>query len=257
MADGSRAVGEFCWINIMTPEPAGARAFFEAVLGWTFFVMPEVGHGIRVGGRDFGGLFDLNGPGTPPDLAPTMGVMVKVASADATAARVESLGGTLCLPPFDIGDKGRMAVCTAPDGARFDLWESRGSAGTAVDRSLPGAPSWFEALTTDVARASAFYAELFGWTPEVMPMPGFDYTSFKLGDLYTGGMMAITPEMPGLTPVWATYFTVTDPDETAKVAAERGGVVHVAPRDIPTIGRFCGITSPQGVPFYAIRYLPR
>jgi hypothetical protein len=28
----------------------------------------------------------------------------------------------------------------------------------------------------------------------------------------------------------------------------------VPPRDIPGVGRFCGIVSPQGVVFYAIKY---
>ena len=38
-------------------------------------------------------------------------------------------------------------------------------------------------MTTDVDRATKFYSELFGWTPEAMPMPGFDYTTFKRGDV--------------------------------------------------------------------------
>jgi hypothetical protein len=28
----------------------------------------------------------------------------------------------------------------------------------------------------------------------------------------------------------------------------------VPPRDIPDVGRFCGLASPQGVTFYAITY---
>ncbi len=40
-------------------------------------------------------------------------------------------------------------------------------------------------------------------------------------------------------------------------AGELGGTLFVPPMDIPGIGRFCGILSPQGVRFYAIKYLPR
>ena len=35
----TRRPGEFCWINMLTSNPAGARAFFGELLGWTFFEM--------------------------------------------------------------------------------------------------------------------------------------------------------------------------------------------------------------------------
>ena len=59
--------------------------------------------------------------------------------------------------------------------------------GTLVDAALHGAPSWFETLTTDVGRATAFYSGLFGWTPEIKPMPGYDYTRFTLGGASVAG----------------------------------------------------------------------
>src|SRR5437763_12807982 len=103
MATGIRKTGEFCWINIVTPKPAEAMEFFAAVLGWTYFEMPGIGHGIRVGGRDIGGLFDLHGPSTPPGLPPYIGVMVKVDNADAACETVAALGGT-AKPAFDVGE---------------------------------------------------------------------------------------------------------------------------------------------------------
>jgi predicted enzyme related to lactoylglutathione lyase len=51
------------------------------------------------------------------------------------------------------------------------------------------------------------------------------------------------------------YYTVTDADETARLAVRLGASMCVPVRDIPDVGRFCGITSPQGVMFYAISYL--
>src|SRR5262249_28111393 len=115
MSTAHRKAGEFCWINMLTPRPAEAREFFAAVLGWTHFEMPGIGHGVRVGGRDIGGLFDLHGPNTPPGLLPVIGVMVKVDSTDAACAKVAALGGT-ARPAFDVGPQGRMAVCFDPNG---------------------------------------------------------------------------------------------------------------------------------------------
>src|SRR4029079_12308132 len=93
MATGTRKTGEFCWINMLTPQPAEARAFFSELLGWTYVEMPGMGHRVQVGGRDIGGLFDLAHPNTPKGTPPLIGVMVKVASADATCEKARELGG--------------------------------------------------------------------------------------------------------------------------------------------------------------------
>jgi predicted enzyme related to lactoylglutathione lyase len=254
MATRTRRNGEFCWINILSPDTARAREFFGALLGWTFGEIPGMGHTIMVGGSRIGGIFDVVDPrGGPPHPA-GIGVMVKVENADATGAKIKTLGGK-AQPAFDIADQGRMAVCHDPNGAQFDLWQAKKSAGTDVDGAVHGASSWFELATGDATGATAFYSELFGWTPTVTSMGAFDYTSFSQGTDQVAGMMPILPEMGPMPPHWAVYFTVSDPDAVARRAAELGGSVCVPPADIPQVGRFCGIVSPQGVMFYAIRYL--
>ena len=128
------------------------------------------------------------------------------------------------------------------------------SPGTDVDPMLHGAPSWFETLTTDVGRATKFYADVFGWTPEAKPMPGFDYTTFKLDGQFVAGLMPVLPHMGDVKPHWGTYFTVDDADKAVRVATDLGATICVPATDIPDVGRFAGITSPQGVMFYVIKY---
>jgi predicted enzyme related to lactoylglutathione lyase len=254
MTTGARKVGEFCWFNMLTPHPAEARAFFDELLGWTYEEIPGVGHVVQVGGRNVGGLFDLDGPRTPAGTPPLIGVMVKVESADATGAKVASLGGR-AKPAFDVMDQGRMAVLTDPNGAEFDVWEPKKSQGADVDPRRHGAPSWFECRATDAARASTFYSDLFGWSAEVTRLPhGPEYTTFKLDDAEVAGMRSITPQMEGLRPGWATYFTVDDADATSRHAVELGAKIVFPMRDVPGVGRFCGVESPQGVPFCVIEY---
>jgi predicted enzyme related to lactoylglutathione lyase len=202
MTTGTRQPGEFCWINLLTPLPTEAREFFGKLLSWTYVELPGMGHIVKVGGRDIGDLFDLVGPNTPKGTPPLIGVMVKVQSADATCKTVTSLGGKT-KPAFDIMDQGRMAACTDPNGAEFDLWE---------------------------------------------PKKG-------LGTEYVAGMLRITPEMGKMPPQWATYFTVKDADETAREAAKLGAKLGMTMKDVPGVGRFCGITSPQGGTFYVIQYM--
>jgi predicted enzyme related to lactoylglutathione lyase len=253
MPKGTRKTGEFCWFNMLTPQPAAARAFFGRLLGWTYAEIPGIGHRAQVGGRNVGGVFDLAGPNTPPGTPPCIGVMVKVESADAAAAKVKSLGGK-AKPAFDIMDQGRMAECLDPNGAEFDVWEPKASHGTEVDSTLHGAPSWCEALTTDVALATTFYSNLFGWTPEVMRTTGLNYTVFKHGTESVAGMLEITPQMGNIPPHWAVYFTVKSADETVREALDLGAKICMTMKEAPGVGRFCGFTSPQGVPFNVIEY---
>jgi predicted enzyme related to lactoylglutathione lyase len=147
-----------------------------------------------------------------------------------------------------------MAVCRDPNGAEFDIWESKKGQGTDVDTSLHGAPSWFENLASDVARGIRFYSQVFGWNAAAKPMPGFEYTTFERGGGLVAGMMPILPEMGSLRPFWDVYFTVKDVVETARLAVELGGTLTVPVQEVPGVGRFCGVTSPQGVNFSAITY---
>src|SRR5579864_2077429 len=250
---GTRRAGEFCWINMLTPQPAEARGFFAKLLGWTFVEMPGMGHRARVGGREIGALFDLEAPSTPQGTTPHIGGLVKVDSADALCEKVISLGGK-AMPAFDIGDQGRLAACTDPNGARFVVWELKEFLGTDADSSHHGAPSWFVTMTTNVDRAAKFYSGLFGWTPEVMATPGLEYKTFMRGTECVAGIMQITPLMQPMQPHWATFFTVRDADETAREAVKLGAKVCAPVQEIPGRGRFCGITSPLGVPFYVIKY---
>ncbi len=118
----------------------------------------------------------------------------------------------------------------------------------------PGMFSWCELLTTDVEAAQAFYAKLFGWTLEKMPIPGMTYTLVKVEGQEIGGMMKLPAEAAGAPPHWAVYVSVDDVDEVARRAVEAGGKVLVPPRDIPMVARFCVIQDPQGAVISAIKY---
>ena len=254
MGTGVRKAGEFCWINVLTPNPAESKAWFSKVLGWTYADLGGMGDMIKVDGHQIGGLFDLESPQTPPGTPPLIGVMVKTDDADATSAKANSLGGS-AKPAFDIMESGRMAEIKDPSGAQIDVWQSKKNDGTDADKSKHGAPSWYENYATDATKATKFYCDLFGWTSEVMPMPGMEYIVFSFDGVQIAGMMGASPQTAGMPNVWATYFTVDDIDKTAALAAELGGTLFVPPMDIPNVGRFAGITSPQGVKFFAMTYL--
>ena len=253
MPTGERRAGEFCWINVLTPDPAAAQEFFRAVLGWEYVAIPGMGHRVQVDGHDVGGMWDLASPNTPPGTPPGIGVMVRVDDADAMSARATELGGK-GKPGFDIPPQGRMAEIVDPNGAMIDIWQGHASPGMTADPMRHGVPSWFETLTTDTGRAREFYESLFGWTAAADSVPGFNYTTFHLGDTPVGGMMQITPEMGSFPPHWGVYCTVEDVDASAAKITELGGTITLPLMDVPGVGRMVGFSSPQGVMLYAITY---
>jgi hypothetical protein len=117
-----------------------------------------------------------------------------------------------------------------------------------------GAFGWFELMTTDVDAAKKFYADLFTWTTEDMPMEDMDYTVIKVEGDQVAGMMPLPTDSGEMPPTWGIYITVNDVDATINKAKELGGKILVEPRDIPDVGRFCVIQDPQGAWFAAITY---
>jgi hypothetical protein len=122
-----------------------------------------------------------------------------------------------------------------------------------MDENLKhGAFSWNELTAKDTKGALEFYTKLFGWSTEVMHMPGMDYTIIKTNGRAIGGVLAAPPEAPiG----WTPYVTVDDIDETVKLAQSMGAAVCVPPTDIPDVGRFAVMKDPQGAVVAAISYL--
>ena len=240
----ARIAGEFCWINLLTPTVEDAKAFYAAVLGWTYGEIPGMGWSILADGNAVGGLFDAR------EHAPQLGVMVKVDSTDSTVAKVRAAGGQ-AMDPFDIGPNGRMSVCHDPNGAQVDLWQPLGKPGMEVDSRTPGAPTWFENETTDPARAAEFYKSVFGWTTEAMP---HDYTVFQLGERNVGGMQKLGAGSASEKAHWATYVTVTDAARAVAETTRLGGAVRRGVYDVEEVGQCAALTSPQGVPFAVIEY---
>ncbi|MEP6548746.1 MAG: VOC family protein [Gammaproteobacteria bacterium] len=110
---------------------------------------------------------------------------------------------------------------------------------------------WCELMTTDVAAAKAFYADVVGWNTQDVPMPGMTYTLLRVGDAQIAGLMALPKEAcdAGMNPRWLGYIGVVDAAAAADKVQRLGGNILGPPVDIPGVGRFAMVTDPQGAPF--------
>ncbi|MFL5347948.1 MAG: VOC family protein [Hyalangium sp.] len=93
---------------------------------------------------------------------------------------------------------------------------------------------WRELMTTDAAKARAFYGALFGWTfDEIDTGVRSKYSLIHHGGKQLGGLF----EHHGPSQ-WVSYVSVADVDAVARMAVELGGKVPRGSEDIPNVGRF-------------------
>lgn len=238
------------WVDMGSPDPAKSAEFYGALFGWTSEEgPPEVG-GYRVcllDGSSVAGLGPQQNPGPPVWMT-----YVNVTDVDEIAKRVADGGGRELMAPMDVMDMGRMAVFADPTGAAFSVWQAKVYAG-AGRVNEPGAYSWSELVTTDLVAATAFYTDVFGWTPETHAGAGpGGYTEWKLGGRPVAGMMAKPPMMPAEVPShWMVYFGVADADVAVARVTELGGRLIMGPMDIEP-GRFAVVSDPAGATFSVI-----
>ncbi len=116
---------------------------------------------------------------------------------------------------------------------------------------------WRDLMTDDVDKAREFYTEVIGWTTEVMDVGTGPYTVFKIGDRPVAGLMDKASSSPDAPIAWTSYVTVDDVDACVAKVADAGGVVIVAPMDIPTVGRMAVIQDPTGGCVGIITYADR
>jgi predicted enzyme related to lactoylglutathione lyase len=110
----------------------------------------------------------------------------------------------------------------------------------------PGRFAWYELMTTDLAAAKAFYADVVGWGALDASTPGLVYTLFTAGEMPVSGLMDLPMEARkmGATPRWMGYVGVNDVDADADRIKRLGGAVYVPPTD-SNIGRISVVADPQ------------
>ncbi|MGW4893364.1 VOC family protein [Kitasatospora sp. NPDC004240] len=114
------APGALGWVELLTRDAEGAKAFYPAVLGWT--VNPSDSYtqwGLE--GLDFGGMMTMDDR-FPPQVPPHWLPYFSVADVDVTAFRAGNLGADVMMPPTDVPGGPRIAVLRDPQGAAFGVY---------------------------------------------------------------------------------------------------------------------------------------
>jgi predicted enzyme related to lactoylglutathione lyase len=176
---------------------------------------------------------------------------VFVDDTNVAAEKAKSLGAKIAMGPMQVGP-GIMAIVEDPEGGHLALWATQNPLGPFL-WDEPGALCWNEFVAADVDALTRFYAALFGWKTEKLPVGDFTYTLLKNGDLPIGGVIPKSHALPGAPTSWTAYFRVNDCDATVKKAEKLGARRSSPPRDVPNWGRFSVLGDPEGVSFAIVQ----
>jgi len=116
------------WFEIPADDVERAKSFYGELFGWKIEKFPspmEYWH-IDTGGSDDapdGGLLKRH-QAQPQGITNYIGVT----SVDESAAKVEKLGGKICLPKTAVPQMGYFAICQDSENNVFALWERNGDA---------------------------------------------------------------------------------------------------------------------------------
>lgn len=241
--------GAFVWYELATTDTDAASRFYGHVLGWAAEPVQGMPYTLfKAGEAGVAGLMELpvhlRERGIPPHWIGHIGVE----DVDASAGKVQEVGGTLQHGPQDIPGVGRFAVLTDPDGAPFCLFRGTGDAPPAPAPMTKGHVGWRELHGGDPESAFGFYAGLFGWTRgQALDMgPMGMYQLFGYAGLDRGGMMRA---MEGQRAAWLFYFVVSGLDAAFGRVQQGGGMVMHGPQEVPGGAWILQCRDPQGAAF--------
>lgn len=117
------------------------------------------------------------------------------------------------------------------------------------DTPKAGRPIWADCAASDLAAAESFYAAVFGWTSDrQVDSTGAIYAVQRLNGKRVAGIYQLTDALKksGVPPHWATYFEVTDLDESLDLVRQAGGRLLDGPMDEEGVGRMAVIQDAVG-----------
>ena len=269
------------WLDLVTSDPEGARAFYGGLFGWEFEVRTPAGAPTAYAYARKDGLL-VAGVGGPPEAgAEPSGwtTYVWVDSADDTAATVLAAGGQVVVPPMDIAHAGRMAVCTDPSGAVFGLWQAAENRGAELVNA-PGTWNFSDLTPGNAGEAEKFYATVFGWECDPFELSAGDRASIwrvpgygdflaerdpalrerqaaaQAPDGFADAVAILNPEADEERAAgWNVIFAVADADAAFARALSLGATI-VTPLFDTMYTRMGTVADPQGARLTLSEYRP-
>ena len=112
-----------------------------------------------------------------------------------------------------------------------------------------GTPTWIDLTAPDAEAARQFYQAVFGWQYDVGGPEFGGYTTARLGDRATAGIVGNQPDAPPMPAAWGLYFATDDINADVARAEELGAKVLYPAMTVGPFGSMATLTDPTGAQF--------
>jgi len=244
-------IGKVVFLQLVTPDLAGAEAFYAGLFGWTY-QSAQTGDleyaEASLDGRPVAGLVHRPIP-AGQRRQPAWLSFLSVRDADAATKVAVLNGAQVLVGPHDVPDRGREAVFADPQGAVFAVLAS--SSGDPPDLLAdPGDWIWSTLITSNPDTDAAFYQILFDYEVFEQPdVPGEQHFILSTDAIARASANSLPAGRPNARPHWLNYVRVDDAAATTAKVEKLGGRVLVAPRLDRHGGKIAVVADPQGAPF--------
>ena len=240
-------IGKIVWHDLMTEDPAAAQAFYAEILGWSFVTTERPNGGpyilARSGQRFVAGILEVADPPDGAEYSRWLGYL-SVRDVDEAVALTISEGGTSVLAPREIGQVGRGAVISDPQGALIGLLRSRRGDPDDSMLNMPGTIGWHELLAEDARQATRFYERLTGMQGRNEERRNGTYYILNDGGRDRAGILS--NPLDDTEPAWLAHFIVTDLEQAVSRVPALGGRVLLAPSEELRDGTMALVLDPGG-----------
>lgn len=249
--------GKLLYAELATPDLGAAKAFYGALLGWTYrdATSPR-GRAVvaLVHDRPVASLIER--PHPPRHGSPAWLPVLSVIDPADAVAKTTYWGGRVIMPPAAVAEsglaQGEETILADPQGAPFAAFHAR--TGDAPDDDVPPAQGewiWSALLTRDPFTAAGFYQKVFGYQVQAAPDATKNTAYLLLSQSVTRGTVNPLPArvLPNARGRWVTFVQVDGVGASAEAVERLGGKVLVQPHPDRRNVMIAIVSDPAGTVF--------
>jgi hypothetical protein len=251
----NKLTGKIVWHDLLTDDVNSVKSFYGSLFGWKFDNGGDpdaVYTTILFNGNPIGGIIHLENKDGETNFASQWMEYISVDDVDGVFQEVKKQNCKVYREPFDIMNRGRIAVFDDTRGALIAIVNS--STGDPDDVEVEY-NNWFwnELWTDDLNNSVDFYKSLFNYTlEEYKTRSDNDYVILRTKEKRRAGVIKIPYD--DVKPNWLPYLAVKNVKDVESKVKELGGDILVASEGI--IGNDAAILADPSGAVFAIHNWP-
>lgn len=251
----NKLTGKIVWHDLLTDDVNSVKTFYGGLFGWKYDNGGDpdaVYTTILFNGNPIGGIIHLENKDGGTNYASQWMEYISVDDVDVAFQEVKKQNCKVYREPFDIMNRGRIAIFADTRGALIAIVNS--SSGDPEDIEVEY-NNWFwnELWTDDLNNSVEFYKSLFNYTTEEYKTSSDDdYVILRTKERRRFGVHKIALE--DVKPNWLPFIAVKDVMEVENKVKELGGEIFVASEGI--IGNDASIIADPSGAVFAIHNWP-